>query len=452
MGSKSEKNGVESSSTEIIMMETEDDSAHFNSLDIEINNQTILFSIKLLCKRIGEQNPLAFVRVIKFLSENLIDKSLYIKDGDKIHNSNLLSSVLLCIGEVCLKLKSNAIPYLNQTMIFALEIVDILRSKLGDNEDSDDLISDFDAKASKQENAKLIATFKSFELLMISCVTCLLKIVQNLANFLSPYLPRLFYVSCTLSYLAAKNQRLLQANESSDSDAVSKPTSSSSSLSQIDFKLSQLRSTLATLVPLRLLTPIFNEQSLAICSSISETSKKSVNASYKMKIKHVEYYMQISRLAVQNANQEDLLANIKMLRSMFLNLFEMRTFYVKVNRNVLASGQKSATKKVSLEDFITNELTKYENHVIYAFCEMTFKLSEDLFKPLFFRMYEWATVNNPPKDRQITFYKSTLKLSDKLKNLFVLFASQFIQNASDLLNQLNASKTSKASSFNSIQK
>jgi hypothetical protein len=177
---------------------------------------------------------------------------------------------------------------------------------------------------------------------------------------------------------------------------------------QIDFKLSQLRSTLATLIPLRLLAPLLNELSLSVCSptqsatDVSLEKKASNQTSYRMKIKHVEYYMQMSRLAVQNASQEDLLSNIRILRSMFMNLFEMRAYYVKTKKSL-------SNKSAQLEAFLTSELTKYENHVINAFCEMTFKLSEDLFKPIFFRMYEWATVNNPSKERQITFYNATLK-------------------------------------------
>ena len=193
---------------------------HTSSLDIEINNQTILFSIKLLCKRIGEQNPLSFVRVIKFLSENLIDKTLYLREYNKsIQNVNLLSSVLLCIGEVCLKLKSNALVYLNQIMLFVLDIIDVIRAKLNDSEMSDDLVDDFGAM-NMDENSRALArqqfaaTFKVHELLMISCVTCLVKIVQNLANFLSPYLTRLFYVSCALSYLTVKNDAITMSKNS----------------------------------------------------------------------------------------------------------------------------------------------------------------------------------------------------------------------------------------------
>ncbi|CAF0714899.1 unnamed protein product [Brachionus calyciflorus] len=386
-------------------------------VDLEINNQTVLFSIKLLCKRIGEQNPLAFVKVLKFLSENLIDKSFYIKQGkDSIQNSNLLSSVLLCIGEVCLKLKSNSLSYLNQIMSFTLEIVDFVRVKLGDSNSSvdNDLIDEYQLKLNGKER-EVMSNFKNYELLAISCVTCVLKVVQNMSNFLSPYLQRLLYLSCSFSHLVRLSQ--------SDQENKSNPPN-------IELKLTQLRSTLAKQIPLRLLAPILTEQSSLLLNNSKENN-------YKMRIKHVEFYMQITRLAIQNSNQEDLISNLKLLRSMFMNLFDLRSNYIKLNAKV----GKQSKKKQSLEGYLTMELNKYEEFVIGAFVELTFKLSEDLFKPIFFKLYEWATSNNPPKDRLITFYRTTFRLSDKLKNLFVLFAPQFTQNAADALNQLNSSKT-----------
>lgn len=371
-------------------------STDVSSMDIEINNQTILFSIKLLCKRIGEQNPLAFVKVIKYLSENLIDKKLYIKSARKsdeqvhesLSNSNLLSSVLLCIGEVCLKLKTNALTYLNQIMSFTLEIVDFVRARIGDTESSVDLdlIMDYDrligqGNAEAKENSSI---FKNYELLALSCVTCMLKVVQNMANFLSPYLKRLFYVSCSLSYLVS--------TESEDKQV------------HIELKLTQLRSTLAKQIPLRLLAPILSEQSALLVGEQKESND------VRMRIKHVEFYMQIARLAIQNSNQEDLIANIKTLRLMFMNLFDLRANYIKMNKSLTSSKKGSSKKKqISLEGFLTKEIGKYEDHVINAFCELTFKLSEDLFKPIFFKMYEWSTSNNPSKDRLITFYRSTYK-------------------------------------------
>lgn len=327
-----------------------------SSLDTEITNQTILFSIKLLCKRIGERNPLAFVRVLHFLSEHLTHTSLYIvvnkdasvtnKPASSLRNVNLLASVLLCVGEVCLKLKSNALSHLNQTMLFALDIADWL------------------VTASAAATA---FSFKSHELLLISCVTCILKIVLHLANFLSPHLTRLFRACCSLSRLCADQRRLGSLSDSASDD-----------LTQCEAKLGQLRSALASLLPLRLVAPILAEHATLLATSSSSDWKTT------------EYYMQMARVAVQSASQEDLLANLRTLRAMYMSLFEVRAS---------ARGQKA----------MLSELSALEGHVSGAFCEMTFKLSEDLFKPVFFRLYEWATVNGPPKERQITFYGLTLK-------------------------------------------
>jgi hypothetical protein len=354
-------------------------------VDIEINNQTILFSIKLLCKRIGEQNPLAFVKVIKFLSENLINTRLYIKDSGEnptIHNINLLSSVLLCAGELCLKLKSSALIYLNQIMTFTLEIIDIIRSKSGME---NDLTDDYE-KENKDPTTSLVLTNKNMELLTLSCVSCLLKIVQNMAKFLSPFLPRLLFVSCSLSSLIVNAGRQQAVD-------LALTLKTNSNFSQIEFKLGQLRSSLASLIPLRLLAPILNDHSF---KNDSDKTK------FTMTVKNIEFYMEIVKISIKTANQEDLLSNIRILRTMFMSLFDMRNIY---NNKC----NKLETKKKNLNYFVTINIGKYENYVIEAFCELIFKLSEDLFRPIFFSLYEWATVNEPPKDRLITFYSTTLK-------------------------------------------
>jgi hypothetical protein len=47
------------------------------SNELEINNQTILFTIKLLTKRIGDKNSIAFIKVLKYLCENLFPLPLF---------------------------------------------------------------------------------------------------------------------------------------------------------------------------------------------------------------------------------------------------------------------------------------------------------------------------------------------------------------------------------------
>ena len=242
---------------------------------------------------------------------------------------------------------------------------------------------------------------------MLSCATCLQKIVQNMANFLSPFLGRLIYVCCSFSYLITPNQKSFSTIENdikpmdnigaASSFQVLEKKTNPTSTCQLDFKFTLLRSTLATQIPIRLLAPILTEQSI----SFSGCDDSSNMHEYKMRIKYVEFYMQIARLAIKQSSHEDLLANIKTIRTMFMNLFDLRT-----NLSVRLNEKKVGKK---FDSFITKELCKYENYVLTSFCEFTFKLSEDLFKPIFYKLFEWSSVNNPPKDRLITFYRCTFK-------------------------------------------
>ena len=301
--------------------------------EAEVNNQTVLFAIKLVCKRIGESNPLAFSKVIKALCDKFVHRKIFVHEEKEkelgLVNVNLLSSLLLCLGELCLKLKSQALKYLNQVMTFTLEMVEQVK------------------RASNKPLGK------NYELLVLSSVTCLLKIVQNLSNFLSPFLPRLIFLSCSLS-------ELLRGDEDQ------------ASARSAEARLNQLRSSLAALIPLRLLAPVLIEQS----------NLAGDEHALRMNPTNLEFYMQMIKVAVKSASQEDLLVNIRTLRTMFMNLFELR----------------SAAKR-------QRDLCRLEDFVIDAFCELTFKLSEDLFRPIFFRLFEWATLNDPPKDRLITFYR-----------------------------------------------
>ena len=208
----------------------------------------------------------------------------------------------------------------------------------------------------------------------------MLKIVQNMASFISPFLPRMMYVTCSLS-------RLISSAANQDRQG-----NSSLAYPQIEIKLAQLRSSMATLIPLRLLAPILNDQS----NLVENFNKKTP---YSMTTNNIEYYMNMVIMAIRHVNQEDLLSNIRLIRSMFMNLFDFRTMIV---------SWYEANNKDKNEQFYEN-VCKYEDHIIDAFSELIFKLSEDLFKPIFFKLYEWATANEPPKDRLITFYRTTLK-------------------------------------------
>ena len=72
----------------------------------------------------------------------------------------------------------------------------------------------------------------------------------------------------------------------------------SKSMQQIDFKLTQLRNCLSTNVPLRLLVPVLNDD-------LTTKNEQSFVVLIKdnLKLDTIEYYMQIIKIAVQNAKQ-----------------------------------------------------------------------------------------------------------------------------------------------------
>ncbi|NXC32312.1 HEAT1 protein, partial [Campylorhamphus procurvoides] len=114
-----------------------------------INRQTALFSLKLLCKGFGTENPAPFVPVLKTAIDLICSEK---------EEKNVVGSALLCIAEVTCTLKAQAIPHLPRLMPALLKT---LKSKK-------ELVSN--------------------EIYLLSAVTALLKVAETLPHFLSPYL------------------------------------------------------------------------------------------------------------------------------------------------------------------------------------------------------------------------------------------------------------------------
>ncbi|NWR29845.1 HEAT1 protein, partial [Tachuris rubrigastra] len=114
-----------------------------------INRQTALFSLKLLCKGFGTENPAPFVPVLKTAVDLISSEK---------EEKNVMGSALLCIAEVTCTLKAQAIPQLPRLMPALLKT---LKSKK-------ELVSN--------------------EIYLLSAVTALLKVAETLPHFLSPYL------------------------------------------------------------------------------------------------------------------------------------------------------------------------------------------------------------------------------------------------------------------------
>ncbi|NXA38189.1 HEAT1 protein, partial [Eudromia elegans] len=114
-----------------------------------INRQTALFSLKLLCKGFGVENPVPFIPVLKTAIDLISSEK---------EEKNVMGSALLCIAEVTCTLKAQAIPQLPRLMPALLKTL---------------------------KNRKELV---SSEIYLLSAVTALLKVAETLSHFFSPYL------------------------------------------------------------------------------------------------------------------------------------------------------------------------------------------------------------------------------------------------------------------------
>lgn len=81
-------------------------------------------------------------------------------------------------------------------------------------------------------------------------------------------------------------------------------------------------------------------------------------------------------------------------------------------------------------------VNKMEDKIIKSFATLTLKLSEGNFRPLYYRIYDWAFKQTDENlDRTITYFRLSCEIAQPLKILFVLFASDFIDDAANLLNE-----------------
>ncbi|KAF4800678.1 hypothetical protein TURU_041932 [Turdus rufiventris] len=159
-----------------------------------INRQTALFSLKLLCKGFGTENPAPFVPVLKTAIDLISSEK---------EEKNVMGSALLCIAEVTCTLKAQAIPQLPRLMPALLKTL---------------------------KNKKELV---SNEIYLLSAITALLKVAETLPHFLSPYL-----LECLLQVVR-----------------LEKIVAEFGPSSQISVRVSTLKTILATKLAPRILLP-----------------------------------------------------------------------------------------------------------------------------------------------------------------------------------------------------
>lgn len=216
--------------------------------------------------------------------------------------------------------------------------------------------------------------------LIISAITALQKIVSTLANYLSPYLTDLI-VNLSILWHRIESQSDIKGSD----NAVE--------------KLNGIWEKLATTLELRVLIP-----------TIDKSYNKIINSEERIGIKPV---VQLLSSTFQHSSSSAISAFMPDITSFFVGALQYRT---NTPSNDLSSVNAT------------------EDAIIKSFSTLTLKLSEGSFRPLYHRIYECAMRKNDDDiDRIITYFRLSSEIAKSLKSLFVLFATEFIDDAARLL-------------------
>ncbi|XP_052757837.1 HEAT repeat-containing protein 1 [Galleria mellonella] len=321
--------------------------------ELELNQQTALLSLKLLTRLLASKNPEPFKPVLEIVTEYTCNSSI---------SGNVMASIVLCLAELCSNLKAHVLVGLRKFMPALLKVL------------------------KKQRKAE------TPELVLLSTITAITKILESLPLFLSPYMQKILY---EYSILSAKWQ-------AHDQEC--------NKVSAIVTKLATIKKKIAASIPPRVLIPVTNETHQLLLG------KENYDA--------IGPLMSVLAESFSNVTTADFTALQQDLTTFFLSALQLRS---------------DAVKK-EIDDAIINSA---EDEVINALVRLVLKLSETSFRPFYFKIYDWAIRSNVEghKDRVITFYRLSAAIANQLKGLFVLFAGHFMKNAAELLDSCNNSKT-----------
>ncbi|EFA00063.1 HEAT repeat-containing protein 1 homolog [Tribolium castaneum] len=224
---------------------------------------------------------------------------------------------------------------------------------------------------------------ESSSLLLLSSVTTVQKIVETLPLFLSPYLEKLLYELSLLASNVAEEERL----------------------QPVVNKLSNLKQQIGTSIPPRVLIPVLGQ------SYDRLITKQAFSA--------VGFLLDTLAENLNHLNGSEIGANLPELTSFFLNALQFRTD----------------------QDTTFEQANEVEAQIVKALTKLILKLSESTFKPLYYKLFDWAARHEQKTERLITFYALSSGIAEALKSLFVLFAGHFLNNAAQILDSCNVTKT-----------
>ncbi|KAJ2944524.1 hypothetical protein O0L34_g3869 [Tuta absoluta] len=321
--------------------------------EMELNQQTALLTLKLLTRMLAVDDPEPFKPVLETITKYTCNSHI---------SGPVMASVVLSLAELCSNLKAHALGSLRKFMPALIKVLKKQRKV-----DTPDVV-------------------------LLSTITAVTKIVESLPLFLSPYLQKILY---EFSILLAMWQKQDQE---------------CSKVTAIVTKLLNIKKKIASSIPPRVLIPVANETHHLLLE--------------KEEFDAIGPVMSVLAESFANVTTADFTALQNDLTAFFLSALQLRSDAVEKNVDA-------------------DVIDRAEDEVVNALVCLVLKLSETSFRPFYFKIYDWAIRNNVDghKDRAITFYRLSSAIADRLKGLFVLFANHFIKNAADLLDSCNISKT-----------
>ncbi|XP_063979468.1 HEAT repeat-containing protein 1 [Diachasmimorpha longicaudata] len=325
--------------------------------ETEVIQQTALITLKLLAKFLASDNPEKFKPVLEAAIELL-----------KTKEGPLLGSIVLCLAELCGTMRTHVIPYLSR---FFPAILKLLKARC--YQESPDVVT-------------------------ISIISALQKIVESVGNFLSLYLEQLLLELCKLSTLYT------------DSDHPK--------IGIIVSRMKIIRQKLVSCVRMRVLLPAVEKTYSSLLKS----------ESYQC----IPVLMAILAESFVNLTNSDLQTAIPDVTSFFLRVLQFR-------EDIQISGDDEKHR-----ESLQRNITDIEENAGKSLVSLVLKLSEATFRPLYYKLYDWAARNPDKKLRNITFYRLSANIAECLKSLFILFAGHFLKHAAALLQQNNLSVVNEA--------
>ncbi|XP_076243832.1 HEAT repeat containing 1 homolog l(2)k09022 [Calliopsis andreniformis] len=318
----------------------------------EIVQQTVLITLKLLAKLLATEHPAVFKPILEMTTELL-----------RTREGPVLGSAALCVAELCSSMRIHAIHSLNK---FFPAILHLLDSHC--HQGVPDVI-------------------------VVSIVSALQKIVESVGNFLSLYLDQLLFELARLNSLYTDTEN-----------------------PKIGVVVSRLKATtqkLSSCIPLRVLLPAVNRTYITLLT--------------KKLYQCIPALMTVLADSFNSVQPSDLNAAIPDLGTFFLKVLQFREDISMSEEEMEVDGAE-----VTMKDIVM-----VEESASKALVALVLKLSETTFRPLYYKLFDWAARNPQYKQRSITFYRLSANIAECLKSLFVLFAGHFLKHAAMLLSSNN---------------